>query len=127
MPILEMLIGRRFLMFRRISFVLALVVILVTQIASAEVKTLSLSPVFTGTSATPRVVRNETDSLWVVAWRQGSPGKILARTTGADGKLGPVKTLATGLTSASYNFDFVYDSLANRYLIAFESAQGLRF
>jgi len=90
-----------------------------------DVTPLSVSKIFSNLPGTPRVTRNDTQNLWLVVWRQGSPGKILGRTVSADGKLGVQKVLASSVSATHHSFDVLFDSVSSKYFLAFETARGL--
>lgn len=95
-------------------------------LAQQNIKTVSISNEFTNTPGTPRVIRNDTNDYWVAVWRQGTPGKILARIVKPDGKLNPAKTLVSGVSTSQQNFDIAYNSNNSSYLLAYESTTGLK-
>ncbi len=112
-------------MLKKIFYTASVIFILVSgAIAQETLKTLTLSNVFTNIAGTPRVARNASKNLWLVAWRQ-NPSKIMGRLVQSDGTLGPVKTMVSNVTAFEQNFDISYDSTNFTYLLAFETAQGL--
>jgi plastocyanin len=112
-------------MFRLKLLVMFFVLGIAGNLFCQQAKSLSLSPVFANIPGTPRVVRNESQNIWLVVWRQGSPGKILGRIVRSDGKLGPQKVLASAVSQTSDSFDILYDSLSSTYVLAFETVRGL--
>ena len=98
-----------------------------TLSAQTVVKTLKVSTKdFSTTPGTPRVVRNNIDHEWLVAWRQqGAPSKIFGRIVGSQGTLKPRKALAAKVSAAAQSFDISFDSANGNYLLAFENAAGL--
>jgi len=87
----------------------------------------TLSPPVSGISPSPRVVWNDTEKYWVVAWRQGaSPANILCRTVTPKKGPGTVKTLISGVSSFPKNFDLLFDRQNQKYLLAYETVDGLK-
>lgn len=112
-------------MLKKIFYTACVIFVLASGAAAQEtLKTLTLSNVFTNIAGTPRVTRNGSKNLWLVAWRQ-NPSKIMGRLVQSDGTLGPVKTMVSNVTAFEQNFDISYDSTNFTYLLAFENAQGL--
>jgi plastocyanin len=112
-------------MLKKIFYTASVFFILVSgAIAQETLKTLTLSNVFTNIAGTPRITRNASKNLWLVAWRQ-NPSKIMGRLVHSDGTLESAKTMVSNVTAFEQNFDISYDSTNFTYLLAFETAQGL--
>src|SRR5580765_4558754 len=110
-------------MLRKIFYTACVIIVLASGAVGQEtLKTLTLSNVFTDIAGTPRVTRNGSKNLWLVAWRQ-NPSKIMGRLVQSDGTLGPVKTMVSNVTAFEQNFDISYDSTNFTYLLAFENTQ----
>ncbi len=93
--------------------------------AQTTQKTLTVSnPI--NNAGTPRVVRDGFKHVWLIAWRQTNPNKIVGRIVTSDGTLNAAKTLATAVSSATGSFDVFFDSTVYNYLLAFENAKGLQ-
>jgi hypothetical protein len=62
-------------------FVLLFILLIAAPVTFAQttIKTVVVSAEFANIPGTPRIVRNGFKHLWVAAWRQGTPGKILGR------------------------------------------------
>jgi len=111
----------------RIWTLVGLILFLTASLAPAQgTNPISLSKTFSKIPGTPRLARNEAENSWLVVWRQGTPGKMLGRIVPADGSPGKQKTLVKGLNTAAYSFDVAYNSVTSRYLLAYESWQGLQ-
>lgn len=95
-------------------------------LAQSTLKTLSVSQQFANIPGTPRIVRNGFKHVWAVAWRQGTPGKIMGRLIRSDGGMTPPKVLVSGVSSSPFSFDIFYDSINYTYLLAYENAAGLQ-
>jgi hypothetical protein len=92
--------------------------------AQTTLKTLTLSTLIKN-EGNPRIVRDGFTHVWLAAWRQTAPNKIVGRIIKSDGTLNPSKTLAANVTNAADNFDIFWDSTDYNYLLAFENAKGL--
>lgn len=93
--------------------------------AQTTLKNLTLSnPI--NNAGTPRVVRDGFKHVWLVAWRQTNPNKIVGRIVNSDGSLNAPKNLVTAVSSAAGSFDVFFDSTDYNYLLAFENAKGLQ-
>ena len=109
------------------KFVLSLVLLFFASglFAQETLRTLTLSTEYSTVAGTPRVVRNGFKQLWVVVWRQGTPGKLLGKIIQSNGTAGAQKTLISGVSAFEGAFDIAYDAVNYTYLIAFENARGL--
>jgi plastocyanin len=115
-------------MFRRFFLTIFILLVAVAGLsAQTVIKTLKVSTKdFSNTPGTPRVVRNNVDHEWLVAWRQqGAPSKIFGRLVTSQGTLKPRKALATKVSAEAQSFDIAFDSVNDNYLLAFENAAGL--
>jgi plastocyanin len=97
----------------------------VALFAQTTVKNLTLSTTIKN-AGTPRIVRDGFNHVWLAAWHQTGPNKIVGRIVKSDGSLNPPKTLATNVSSATQSFDIFFDSVLYNYLLAFENAKGLQ-
>jgi len=95
--------------------------------AQKTVSRWTLSPAISGVSASPRVIWNNSEKYWVVAWRQGgSPASLVVRIVSQKKGPGAVKTLITGIGTSPNNFDLIYDRTNRKYLVVYESTDALR-
>jgi hypothetical protein len=95
--------------------------------AQKTVNRWTLSPPINGTASSPRVIWNNSEKYWVVAWRQsGSSANLVCRIVSPKKGPGAVKTLVSGISSYSNNFDLLYDRQTQKYLVAYESTDGLK-
>lgn len=93
--------------------------------AQTTLKNLTLSnPI--NNAGTPRIVRDGFKHVWLVAWRQANPNKIVGRVIQSDGTLNAPKTLMAAVSSGADSFDIFFDSTVYNYLLAFENARGLQ-
>lgn len=101
--------------------------LLVTNFAAAQevLKTFPVSQRYANLSGTPRIVRNENQRSWLVAWRQQN--RILGRLMRQDGSAGAQHTLASGVSSSPNSFDITYDPVRDRYALIYQNHQGLQF
>lgn len=111
---------------RSLIIIFVLLIAADVVLAQSTLKTLSVSTDFANIPGTPRIVRNGFKHVWAVAWRQGSPGKIMGRLIRSDGRMTPPKVLASGVSSSPFSFDIFYDSINYTYLLAYENAAGLQ-
>lgn len=111
---------------RGLIFIFVLLIAANVVLAQSTLKTLSISTDFTKIPGTPRIVRNGFKHVWAVAWRQGSPGKIMGRLIRSDGGMTPPKVLASGVSSSPFSFDIFYDPVNYTYVLAYENAAGLQ-
>lgn len=111
-------------MIRRILFFMLLVISFSPAFAQAP-KLITVSTLdFTAISGTPRVIANDSNGSWVVAWRQA--GAIKVRTIKPDGTMTAPKNVATGASNFEQNFDLAYNRDNFTYLLAFENGAGLQ-
>lgn len=94
--------------------------------AQKTINTFTLSPEFNGNPGSSRIAWNELDSSWAIAWHQnGATSSIVARVMTTRGSLGSVKVLAATIQPAASSFDFQFNAHTAKYVLAFESPQGL--
>ncbi len=112
-------------MYRKVLAVLLFVLTATTLLhAQKTIEQWTLSSETAGSSGTPRVVWNEDRNDWVVAWQQN--GAIVCRSLSLNKDPGPVKTLATGVSTSSDNFDLAYNCNSRSYLLAYETTGGVK-
>lgn len=113
---------------RRVLLSIFLLLLATTTLhAQKTIDTWALSSQFNGVAGSPRVIWNDSDNCWIVAWRQpDSPNRIVSRVIKLNRKPGPLKTLATGISASSDNFDLAYSRISRTYLLAYETPEGLK-
>jgi hypothetical protein len=97
-----------------------------TVFAQKTIETWTLSSAYGGIAGTPRVVWNDNENLWVVAWRQPDPARIVSKVIKLNRKPGPLKTLITGISPSVDSFDIAYNPTSSTYLVTYETQDGLK-
>ena len=93
--------------------------------AQETLRTLTVSSPYSGNSGAIRAALNIQTRAWAIAWNQ-PPSSVVARIITEAGAPGGTRVISQNGRSATQGLDLAYDPQSKKFLLAYESPQGLR-